>query len=67
MLTTAITGAIAGVLALFGINPLKWIPVIWIAIKVILVAVIFLVSSRFVPRNKPNDAAEPVIDAGTQP
>jgi O-antigen/teichoic acid export membrane protein len=46
MLTSAITAAIAAVLTWFGIPPGPYIAGVWIAVKVIVVAVIALLGWR---------------------
>ena len=46
MLTSAITAAIAAVLAWLGIPPGPYIAGVWIAVKVLLVAVIALLGWR---------------------
>lgn len=50
MLTSAITAVITGIFAFFGIPPGPYIAGIWIAVKIILVAVIALVSWRVAAR-----------------
>ncbi len=50
MLTSAITAIITGILAFFGIPPGPYIAGIWIAVKIIIVAVIALVGWRVAAR-----------------
>lgn len=48
MITTAITGAITAVLAFFGISPApQLVAGIWIAVKILMVAAVFLVGLRW--------------------
>ena len=53
MLTSAITGAIAAVLTWLGVAPGPYIAGVWIAVKVLLVAVVALVGWRAARRRSP--------------
>lgn len=58
LFTTAITAAIVGALALFGITPTAWaIGAIWIAVKVLVVLGIFGAVGKFFQKRK-----APVVD-----
>jgi hypothetical protein len=57
MLTTAITGAIAAVLALFGIKPGPYLAVVWIVIKLLMVLGLWSLLSKFFNRNKTSTVA----------
>ena len=60
MITTAITGAIAGVLAMMGIPPGPYIAGVWVAIKILMVFGVGAVLTRSLNRNKPTEnIAEP--------
>jgi hypothetical protein len=57
MLTSAITAAIAAVLTWFGVPPGPYIAGVWIAVKVLIVALVALVGWRVARRR--NHAAPP--------
>lgn len=47
MLTTAITGAITAIAALFGVKPGPWVAVVWLVVKALVVFGIFGMVSKF--------------------
>lgn len=59
MLTTAVTAAIAAVLTWLGIPPGPYIAGVWIAVKVVIVALAALLAWRAARRASRRAAAEP--------
>ena len=63
MLTSAITAAIAAVLTALGIPPGPYIAGVWIAVKVLLVAIVALVGWR-AARRRSGEATPPAGGGG---
>lgn len=60
MITTAITGAIGAVLAFFGVAPGPYLGAVWIAVKLVMVALALLFGARALAQKKAAPALAPV-------
>ena len=56
MLTTAITGVITAIAAMFGVKPGPWVAVVWLIVKALVVFGIFGLVAKFFGKKEPKAA-----------
>jgi hypothetical protein len=67
MLTAALTAAVAGLLALFGVKPGRYLVFVAIGIKIVIVAVPLIFGARWLRRRAEPKAADPSTTPTTTP